>query len=198
MSRKSILARIWQVLLWGGMAAAAGCAAKPAPAPVPSEPRVIQGDPYVIWTAGQEELTSRGFLLDRVDRRMGVIETFPATSKQWFECWRNDVAGEEALAESSLQTVRRQVKLQVTQVEPDQLRLECRVAVEKYDSSREIYPGYTRTYNVLGNVSGRIPLLSTSERRKDQPEEWIPLGEDPELQKTILDSIARRVEKSRL
>lgn len=198
MSRKSILARIWQVLLWAGMAAAAGCAAKPAPAPAPSEPRVIQGDPYVIWTAGQEELTSRGFLLDRVDRRMGVIETFPATSKQWFECWRNDVAGAEALAESSLQTVRRQVKLQVTQVEPDQLRLECRVAVEKYDSSREIYPGYTRTYNVLGNVSGRIPLLSTSERRKDKTEEWIPLGEDPELQKTILDSIARRVEKSRL
>ncbi len=196
MDIQSGLFKILLTTLLGGALFGAGCATPSAP--VPTEPRIIQGDPHVIWKAGQDELTSRGYPLDRVDRRTGVIETFPITSKQWFEFWRNDVVGDEALAEASLQTIRRQVKLQVTQVEPDQLRLECLVLVEKYDSSQEIYPSQTRTYNVLGNVTGRIPLLSSSEKRKDKPEEWIRLGEDPELQKTILDSIVRRVEKSQL
>ncbi len=76
--------------------------------PVPTHgPVTVTAQPDELWQLCQVQLKSFGFQLDRVDRRDGVIETFPLTSKQWFEFWRKDVVTSDDLLLSSLHTVRR-------------------------------------------------------------------------------------------
>ncbi len=95
-----ILALLFLALTVGGL----GCSEPIATAP---EPLLVQAEVDQIWQLCQTELKTRGFHLNRVDRRSGIIETYPLTSKQWFEFWRQDVVTVYDLAESSLHTIRR-------------------------------------------------------------------------------------------
>ena len=62
-----------------------------------------------------DTLRRYGFDLDRVDRRDGIITTFPQTSEHFFEFWRRDVDTSYDWLEASLVPVRRKVEVKLEQ-----------------------------------------------------------------------------------
>jgi len=155
----------------------------------------ITGDPAIIWQICQRELKKRGFELDRVDRRSGTIETFPLTSRQWFEFWRQDVVGEAALMESSLHTVRRIVSVQLQPAEGNRSRLQCQVAVERLSASRPSAGGLTRAEDIFSDMISGSPALGPQGRGDYRQRQWVPLGRDLSLEKAIMTSISRVLPK---
>ena len=165
-----------------------GCRTSPPPATISSEPLVVQGDPDRLWQLGQAELKSRGFRLDRVDRRNGVIRTYPATSGQWFEFWRGDVVGARQSAQSNLQTVRRRVRLAMTPLADERCRLECTVVVEQLHAEGSVVSGTVRARDIFDGAAGRIPAL-TIRNSPGRSVEWGEIATDPALANDILHSI---------
>ena len=163
-----------------------GCSEPIAAAP---EPLLIQAEVDQIWQLCQAELKKRGFTLDRVDRRSGIIQTYPLTSRQWFEFWRQDVVTDRDLAESSLHTVRRSVSIAVSAAPEDRHRLQCRVAVERLSAPLELTSGQVRVRDIFAQSAGRIPTPQVSEKRKKHPPRWLPIGQDHALEKDILQAI---------
>ena len=151
-------------------------------------PLILSVDPESLWQISQAELKKRGFRLDRVDRRSGIIETFRTTSGQWFEFWRRDTAGPDALAESSLRTIRRSVRLEISSVPLGQYRLRCIVTVEKLSTEPTFISGRVRARTIFSGAAGRVPGLGTGQKNEQQTS-WVPLGRDPALESDILESI---------
>jgi len=169
-----------------------GCSEPIATAP---EPILVQAEVDQIWQFCQTELKTRGFRLDRVDRRSGIIQTYPLTSKQWFEFWCQDVVTGHDLAESSLHTIRRRVYIDVSAAPEDRHRLQCRVAVERLSAPLELTSGQVRVRDIFGQAAGRIPTPQVSEKRKKHPPQWVPIGQDYALENDILQAIQRTLNR---
>ena len=150
----------------------------------PDNPLSIDGRMESLWQISQAELKGRGFELDRVDLRNGVIETFPLVSKQWFEFWRNDVVDDKSLAQSSLHTIRRQVHLELLQ-NGDKYDVSCSVRVEKLSNK----PAFT------GGTAQARQILASARRKssRDAPQQWIAFDNDHALEQGILCSIAKKL-----
>jgi hypothetical protein len=172
----------------------AGCAAEP-PRVDSGQTIEIKGDMDRVFRICQDELKNRGFELDRVDRRDGWIETFPMTSAQWFEFWRGDVVGDYAWAESNLQTVQRRVKMTVSTMNDQNVRLLCEVSVERReaDSERVQTMGPVAARDLFSVRTGRIPGLGEGKSKTGAESQWTPLGNDPELEHAILQRITTKI-----
>jgi len=148
-----------------------------------TNPLSIDGQLADVWQVSQAELKSRGFELDRVDLRSGVIDTFPLVSKQWFEFWRNDVVDGESLAQASLHTIRRQVHLEFLQ-DGDKYSLQCRVRVEKLSGKGTITGSKAQARQLFAAAAHK--------KQKDLPQQWVAFDDDHALEQHILHSIATR------
>ena len=158
-----------------------GCAGTAEP--VAAGPVVVHDDRHVVWTVSKAELKRRGFRLDRADRRLGVLETLPRTSSQWFEFWGQDVVTGAERAEASLHTVRRKVLLKLAPVADKQTELQCRVIVEREYLQPAVVGGSVRVADVLiDRPSG--PQGQSSGRS------WGYLDDDHALAGDIVRSIA--------
>jgi hypothetical protein len=170
-----------------------GCAS--APVKTSSEFLLVTGDPDYIWQACQEQLKKRGFRLDQVDRRRGIIRSFPQVSKQWFEFWCQDVVTNEDLLESSLHTLRRIIHFEMATADKGQYSLQCRVGVERLSSERQIVSGRVRAWEILGRTVGNLPPLAGGESYSTGADQWLPIGEDHALESSILQSISGGISK---
>jgi hypothetical protein len=105
------VATIFASLACVSAAATVGCQA-PLPSTVAGETeaaRNYQG----AWRASQEVLRDYGWRIDRVDRRDGLITTFPMTGMTAGEPWRRDAATLSDLNESTLQTIYRRAVVRI-------------------------------------------------------------------------------------
>lgn len=94
-----------------------GCrtAARVEPSAYPSASLVVAGDDADrLWTAAEQTLRSLHYPIDRLDRRNGVITTFPQISQHWFEFWRKDVATTRDWADATFNSIRRWVEIELT------------------------------------------------------------------------------------
>ena len=164
------------------MMSVCGCATTRSPI---DRPLVIDNHFEKVWSASYNELVRRGFVIDRLDKRIGVIETFPLVSSQWFEFWRQDVMTNDAMSESSMQTIRRRILMKISSEPDGKITLDCEVYVERLASQPEKFISRTRPRDIFTNVSGHIPALGQTE----SIEEWIYLGKDPELEVELLRKI---------
>lgn len=172
----------------------AGCTSIP-PAAV-TNPLALPCIPEQLWLHSQAELKSRGFDLDIVDRRHGLIQTFPRTSSQWFEFWARDVVTDYARAEASVQSVRRSVRIEMHATADDQCTLACRVDVERLVAGRANVSGTVRANSVFSRLGGRMPTLS--DRRNDRRgRQWVSLGRDQALEDDILRAIGAAMARQR-
>jgi len=127
--------------------AAVGCAAHPPTPPPPQHPETaevtywfnrpaaatVESDDFMpLWRACRRATLACSFTIDRVDFRSGVMTTMPLISKQFFELWRNDVVTPYDLAESSLDTVRRTVRLEVRRRDDGRYEAVPKVVKERF------------------------------------------------------------------
>lgn len=141
-----------------------------------------------LWQQSQAELKSRGFDLDKVDRRHGIIETHPRTSSQWYEFWARDVVTFQSRAEASLHTLRRHVHLEMAADADNQSHLTCRALVARQVIPPSVVSGPARANSILAGTASRMPGLT--DPRREQHEQWLPLGRDLALEQDILRSLA--------
>jgi len=152
----------------------------------------VTGDPNYIWQICQEQIKRRGFVLDRVDRRQGIISSFPLISKQWFEFWRQDVVTMGDLLESSLHTLRRIIHLEMVAAGQGRCGLSCLVMVERLSTERQVVSGRVRAQEILGRTAGRLPALGRRNSEQAPLEQWLPIGQDRALEARILASISEK------
>ncbi len=164
-----------------------GCAAQ-RPAALKNSVE-ISGDFDRIWTVCQAQIKNRGFELDRLDFRNGVIETYPLISKQWFEFWHNDVIDGNSLAQSSLHTINRLVKLKIDKLDSNNYQLQCKVEKLKIYHDRDVAGGNIRAQETFTASQSRIFNNKYSNNIK-----WLPAGNDPVLQQAILTDISNKLD----
>ena len=152
---------------------------------------IVEAEAGILWQSCKSELKNRGFRLDRVDLRSGVIDTFPMVSSQWFEFWRHDVVDTASLAESSLQTIRRRVGIKLTPLGENKYRFDCRVTVQKLSMPPSAVSGSVWAENVFYSTAGRSPIWNDP----DGGRVWVTLGNDTYLADEIIRSVNTMLEK---
>lgn len=183
----------WWCILGGGLtlvSALTGCER-----PIPVEPEetttvaVSQDNLDVLWDAALAVLNRFDFRPDRQDRAMGIIETKPATSKQWGELWRQDVADSYSLLESSLNTIQRKATVRFIR-SAEGWRVEVQVDVYRLSAPES---QITTASSTLHSFDGALPTAEGLIGKKaEQRERWEPLGRDANEETRLLSSILAR------
>ncbi|GJM26151.1 MAG: hypothetical protein DHS20C16_25660 [Phycisphaerae bacterium] len=138
----------------------------------------------------EDVLRDQGFRIDRVDRRAGVVTTYPETSKHFFEVWRKDVATSYDFWEASLNTIRRSVEIQA---EPDlakgETRMTLKVKRERFSAPDRQFNNSIAAFQFYGDA---LPSVSTGERVTRADVEWIEDGRDLAMEELLINKIAAR------
>ncbi|MCK5270763.1 MAG: hypothetical protein KAJ46_08265 [Sedimentisphaerales bacterium] len=167
----------------------AGCVSTPVESA--KESIIVEAEAGILWQSCKSELKNRGFRLDRVDLRSGVIDTFPMVSRQWFEFWRHDVVDTASLAESSLQTIRRRVGIKLTPLGGNKYRFDCRVTVQRLSMPAPTVSGSVWAESVFYSTAGRSPIWNDP----DDTRAWITLDNDTALADNIIRSVKTALKK---
>lgn len=154
----------------------------------PEEPTITELEPDddldSLWNSALTVLQKVDFQPDRQDRALGVITTYPTTSMQWHEPWRQDVGTSYALLESSMHTVRR--KATVRFIRDHVWKLDVQVDVYRLSRAET---QITSASSVLHGFSGLLPTAEGGSRTLGAPEHWVHLGRDEALEGRLLDRI---------
>ncbi len=175
--------RIIVAALWMAMAAT-GCQ-KPARPETPTSSAINDDDVQPLWDSALAVLIKHDFQPDRQDRTAGIITTFPTTSKQWGEPWRQDVADKYSLLESSLHTIQR--KATVRFIHDKQWTIDVQVDVYRLSTPEYQITSSSsaiRSFNAdLPTVTGEAITDAHSARR------WVHLGRDGAMEERLLSRI---------
>jgi len=171
-------------ILLVGATTANGCQ-RPARPDVPTASTIRDEDIQAIWDSALAVLEKHDFRPDRQDRTAGVITTFPTTSKQWHEPWRQDVVDKYSLTEASLHTIQRQATVRF--VHEKNWTVDVQVDVYRF-----AVPEYqiTSSSAAIRSFSGDLPTV-TGEAVSDTraARRWVPLGRDGALEERLLSRI---------
>ena len=176
---------------------AASCAnsskkASPTTAQVAQANTVTASDFDRLWRACADVARDRQFVIDRQDYRGGVLTTEPLVSAQFFEPWRRDAITAEAVAESSLATIRRTIRFAFTRADDGTFTVVPQVIVERYSSAER------RITNAMlyRNVFKRTTATGTreSDRGVQLPARyWYRIGNDEALAADLAEAVRRRL-----
>ena len=192
-----------KILLWmvlGGcfvgctVDAGPGVTSRPGPSTRPGSTEQASYD--ALWQACLRVLRDYQFRIDRIDRREGLITTFPMTGMSWFELARKDAATAHDALESSLQTIYRTAEVRIARGQGDLYRPKVRIAV-----SRAYRPGAQITstgeaYDLFLVPSGRRRTLRDGLTAK-APADVAELPDDEKLAAKIEADIEERLNEVR-
>ena len=195
--------------LVGLLALLAGCAIHPAPAPKATDIDPARATPYYwisrpavagasdadffkLWNACLLEVRHREFLIDREDYREGLLTTLPMTTRQFWEVWRRDVGTLDGLADSSLASIRRTVRFEVTRQDDGTYVATPKVLVERYASLERRLTSITQYHTAFS--SPRPTQESDTTTTPGLPTDyWYAVGRDEALEKDLAASIRARL-----
>lgn len=158
----------------------------------PANATVIHDNYDELWEACADTARWRGFRIDRVDYRSGLLTTWPLPSKQVFEPWKKDVVDLPDLAESSLASMRRIIRFEIARLDDGTFELVPKVLVERYSSSERRITSVTRYREsfAIKDIQG------SRERDKgiDLPYTyWYVTARDDSLEKDLADGVRARL-----
>jgi hypothetical protein len=164
----------------------------PAEAPVPPENIVTAPDFDHLWNVCADVARDRHFVIDRRDYRGGVLTTEPLVSAQFFEPWRRDALTAEAVAESSLATIRRIIRFEFTRNDDDTYSVVPHVFVERYSVAER------RITSAMAYRSAfrRSTAVGTRERDRgiELPQRyWYRIGNDPVLEAHLAREVRHKL-----
>jgi len=159
------------------------------------KPAVVQveaADFYQLWNICRSVAHDRFFQIDREDYREGLLTTQPLVSKQWWELWRRDVVTVHGIEESTLATIRRTIRFQLTEEPGGRFRVEPKVLVERFASAERRLTAITEYHAAF---SGPRPFGSaeTDQGLAYPLDYWYAIGRDNDLEKDLAAAIERRL-----
>lgn len=143
-----------------------------------------------LWEAAQESLRLHRYRLDRVDRRAGLITTYPEPSQHFFEFWRHDVDTTPDLWESTLNPLRRRAEVTLRGADDGRWQ-DLVVTVHKqrlsspdrqFNSSGAVYQYFGET---LPSTTGLVQVTA-------ELDVWLDVGRDPAMEDRLLHDILDR------
>jgi hypothetical protein len=186
------------VILGGGLMVVSGCAPGTQGVAEPSQTVALihpEQEFDGVWESAQNVLRRHHFVLDRVDRRQGVITTQPATSQHFFEFWRRDVATTRDFFEATLNPIRRWVEVHVPVPEggdsPGEPKpLEVIVHRERLSCPDRQFNNTGAAFQFFADA---LPSTTGIERVTEEYDRWLDRGRDHAyegyLQRAILDGM---------
>lgn len=149
-----------------------------------------------LWSAAEDAARARFFPIDRRDRRLGVMTTEPVVSAQWFEPWRRDAIEPDALADSSLATIRRTIRFEFERRDDGAFVVAPRVLVERY-AQAEVRVTSVVLYRSVFRLGRTTDLTPYGTKETDRgiflPNRyWYAVGRDHALEQALADEIQRR------
>ena len=177
--------------LLGACLALFGCqtplALQTAGGPVSNPLPIRAGNDDVLWERTVDVLHDFQFQLAREDRLARVIETEYKVGSGCLEPWHHDSVGPWNRLESTLQSIRRRVRVTLM---PNDGAGGYMVSVEAF-KEREDLPG------IAGNSPGAATFQESTPLERDlnpvvgqsKPSRWIPSGRDLDLEQAILASL---------
>lgn len=172
-------------MLFGSTLVLTGCASAPtarAQNTQPMAPIFVQGsNEQVIWERAVDVLHEYPFRIKRENKVAGVIETEYKVGSGLCEPWHKESIGFDERLESSLQSIRRKVVLNLRRVEGGYF-----VDVEAFKEQEDL-PG------LAANSAGGATFLEHSPLKRDYnlvvgqsaPSQWIPIGRDLALEQDL-------------
>ncbi len=178
-----------------------GGAAAEAEAP-PSAAPIAAGQYDRVFDAAVWELRDRRFVVQRQDRRFGLIETQPLIASSVVEPWYSDNSTAAQAMESTLNHDRRIVYVTL-QPAPSELEAyqaggpaptayEVRVRVEMQRRSLPSKPLTTAAVGGIGARESRRRMKTLRTEEGVQESRWVALGRDPKLEARLLLAIMER------
>lgn len=177
-----------RTLVWLCACLAAGCRSPAVypwgAAPVAAPLFVQTANEEAVWERTVDVLHDFQFQLAREDRLARVIETEYKVGSGCLEPWHKESVGWENRLESTLQSVRRKVRVSLV---PGDRGGGYVVAVEAFKELEDL-PG------IAGNSPGAATFLESAPLQRDlnpvvgqsTPSGWIPVGRDPALEQALL------------
>ncbi len=154
--------------IWMVVFVLAGCATYTQPVGPQQQLTPAQQNFENLWQASIDVLEDYYFVLDRRDRRAGVLATELMVGKHWFEFWRRDAVTPYDFVESSIQTVYRVAEVQIAPSESDPGTFEPHVTVYYFRSDAKMYPvtSTSEAYDIylFGSPGDQIPGTLLLER----------------------------------
>ena len=153
----------------------------------PNPITVGTGNDDVLWERTVDVLHDYQFHVVREDRLARVIETEYKVGSGCLEPWHHDSVGPYRRLESTLQSIRRRVRITLL---PSGMGRGYAVTVEAFQE-REDLPG------IAANSAGAATFSESTPLDRDlnpvvgqsQPSRWIPVGRDLDLEQAILSSL---------
>jgi uncharacterized lipoprotein len=145
-----------------------------------------------LWAHAQFVVNQLGFPIERRDYRLGVIQTRPLPSTQFWEFWKAQQTDGNAAMENTVNSQRRSIRLTITTVpgKPDFYQVGIQVLVEREVNEGETLAG---PLFVEGSGFGRnvIALRSDYATLGALPSKWIKVGHDPKLERKLMDRLLK-------
>lgn len=160
----------------------------------PAAATASAGKFQMLWAACEDAARDYFFQLDRSDWRSGVLTTRPMVSSQFFEPWRRELQSAHDVAESSLATVRRTIRFEISGNEESGFTASPKVLVERQALAERRLTSVVMYRSVFG---GRV---GSGTRESDQgislPQRyWYPIGRDEKFERVLAEAVERRVKR---
>ncbi len=176
----------------GLMFCCAGCAWTPPKAAAGGASTIQVSDSYrdSLWERAVVVLNRNHFQVARESKLEGIIETEYRGGSSLMEPWHPDSVGYANRLESSLQSIRRRVFINMQSAGPGQL-----IVLVRAEKEIEDLPGLAANYEGGATFSESQPLNRDLNQVVGQsgPSRWLPLGRDPLLERKLLSEIQGRL-----
>jgi hypothetical protein len=158
----------------------------------PAVVHVSASDFDTLWKTCRSVAHDRFFLIDREEFREGLMTTQPLVSKQDWEIWRRDVVTIPGIAASTLATIRRTIRFQITRQPDGYFIVEPKVLVERYASAERRLTAITE-YHTAFSITRPYGTLESDEGIILPTDYWYPTGRDNDLERDLAAAIQRRL-----
>ena len=166
----------------------AGCLSSPPKVPVTGGSAVQISDDQrdSVWERAVVVLNRNHFQVARESKLEGIIETDYRGGSSLLEPWHPDSVGFQNRLESTLQSIRRRVTINLQSSGAGIMTVAVRV-----DKEIEDLPGLAANYEGGATFSENQPLNRDLDQVVGQsgPSRWLPVGRDPLLERKILSEI---------
>ncbi|MGA3068397.1 MAG: hypothetical protein ABSF29_16265 [Tepidisphaeraceae bacterium] len=132
------------------------------------------------------------FTIDRTDYRQGVITTTPKISPQLFEFWRKDAGTYYDELQSSLQTIRRTIRFELSRSDEGLFTVRPKVLVEKLSIEQRRITSETQ-YQFVFSPLGNSGTFTTDQGVTLPLRYWYAIGRDEPMEKQLAEAIARKL-----
>jgi hypothetical protein len=153
----------------------------------PAVTEVSSPDFDKLWNACRATLVADGFVIDRTDYRDGVMTTLPLVSKQFYEVWRMDVVTVHDLAQSSLGTMRRTVRIDIRRGDDGKFHAAPRVVVDRFSLLAKRITSVAQYRSVFAITTNDVRLSTEEEGPNVVAQYWYPVARDYNLEKDIVN-----------